>query len=80
MQLFEETFITTLARWVDDNGGFISAYGDIFENRFSRARDEATIGQTIECGILGGLTGSIGADFDTIDGVETLRARNREQS
>ena len=62
--LVEEGFVATLAGRVDDHGGFAALDGDLLEDGFRGAGDEAAVEEVVERGVLGGLAGGLGADLD----------------
>ena len=80
MQLVEEGFVATLAGRVDNHGGLMAFDGDLLEDRFRGAGDEATVEEVVERGVLGGLTGGLGADLDTVDGIEEAGAGKGEEA
>jgi hypothetical protein len=52
--------------------------GDLLEDRFRGAGDEAAVEEVVERGVLGGLAGGFGADLDAVDGIEEAGAGKRE--
>ena len=54
--------------------------GDLLEDRFRGAGDEAAVEEVVERGVLSGLAGGLGADLDAVDGIEEAGAGKREES